>query len=464
MFKKVLIANRGEIAVRIIRACRALNITTVAVYSTADRDALHVRLADERVCIGPPNVADSYLNIPTIVSAALSFGADAVHPGYGFLSENGDFAEACQRSGLVFIGPRTRNIRLMGDKPRARRIMEKAGVPVLAGTSSGTTDVREAQAVAARVGFPILLKAAAGGGGRGLRLARTAEELTAVFAVAREEGEAAFGDGALYIEKYLERARHIEFQIVADQHRNVLHLGERECSVQRRYQKIVEESPSPALNKRLRERMGAAAVKAAQAVGYTNVGTVEFLLDQQGHFYFIEMNTRVQVEHPVTEMVTGIDIVQAGIRAAAGEPLPWRQRDIVFSGHALECRIVAEDPVSMLPCPGTIRGYHAPGGMGIRVESGVAENSVVPVYYDSLIAKVIAIGHNREEAVHRMRVALGEYQIGGIKTNIPLHFKILNDPEFLAGEVHTRYLDKFLERRPLARGSAPPTEPLARRA
>jgi acetyl-CoA carboxylase biotin carboxylase subunit len=464
VFKKVLIANRGEIAVRIIRACRALNITTVAVYSTADRDALHVRLADERVCIGPPNVADSYLNIPTIVSAALSFGADAVHPGYGFLSENGDFAEACQRSGLVFIGPRTRNIRLMGDKPRARRIMEKAGVPVLSGTSSGTTDVREAQAVAARVGFPVLLKAAAGGGGRGLRIARTPEELSAVFAVAREEGEAAFGDGALYIEKYLERARHIEFQIVADQHRNVLHLGERECSVQRRYQKIVEEAPSPALNKRLRERMGAAAVKAAQAVGYTNVGTVEFLLDEQGYFYFIEMNTRVQVEHPITEMVTGIDIVQAGIRAAAGEPLPWRQRDIGFSGHALECRIVAEDPVSMLPSPGTIRGYHAPGGMGIRVESGVADNSVVPVYYDSLIAKVIAVGHNREEAVQRMRVALGEYQIGGIKTNIPLHFKILQDPEFLAGEVHTRYLDKFLERRPLARGSVPTTESLTRRA
>jgi acetyl-CoA carboxylase biotin carboxylase subunit len=464
MFKKVLIANRGEIAVRIIRACRALDITTVAVYSTADRDALHVRLADESVCIGPPNVADSYLNIPTIVSAALSFGADAVHPGYGFLSENGDFAEACQRSGLVFIGPRTRNIRLMGDKPRARRIMEKAGVPVLSGTSSGTTDVREAQAVAARVGFPVLLKAASGGGGRGLRIARTPEELSAVFAVAREEGEAAFGDGALYIEKYLERARHIEFQIVADQHRNVLHLGERECSVQRRYQKIVEESPSPALNKRLRERMGAAAVKAAQAVGYTNVGTIEFLLDQQGHFYFIEMNTRVQVEHPITEMVTGIDIVQAGIRAAAGEPLPWRQRDIGFSGHALECRIVAEDPVSMLPSPGTIRGYHAPGGMGIRVESGVAENSVIPVYYDSLIAKVIAVGHNREEAVQRMRVALGEYQIGGIKTNIPLHFKILQDPEFLAGEVHTRYLDKFLERRPLTRGAAPKTEPVARHA
>ena len=463
MFKKVLIANRGEIAVRIIRACRTLNIPMVAVYSTADREALHVRLADERVCIGPPSVAESYLNIPALVSAALLFGADAVHPGYGFLSENGDFAEACQRSGLVFIGPRVRNIRLMGDKPRARRIMEKAGVPVLSGTSAGTTDLREAQAVAAQVGFPVLLKAAAGGGGRGLRIARAPDELAAVFPVAREEGEAAFGNGALYVEKYLERARHIEFQIIADQHRNVLHLGERECSVQRRYQKLLEESPSPALNKRLRERIGAVAVKAAQAVGYTNVGTVEFLLDPQGHFYFIEMNTRVQVEHPISEMVTGIDIVQAGIQAAAGEPLPWRQRDITFSGHALECRIVAEDPVTLLPSPGTIRGYHAPGGMGIRVESGVADNSVVPVYYDSLIAKVIACGQTREEAIQRMRVALSEYQIGGIKTNIPLHQQILHDPDFLAGNVHTRYLDKFLPRS-TARTAAPVSGPVALQA
>ena len=460
MFKKVLVANRGEIAVRIIRACRALDIPTVAVYSTADRDALHVRLADERVCIGPPTPAASYLNIPAIVSAALSFGADAVHPGYGFLSENGDFAEACQRSGLVFIGPRVRNIRIMGDKPRARRIMERARVPVLPGTSSGTTEVREAQAVAAQIGFPVLIKAAAGGGGRGLRIARTPDELAAVFSVAREEGQAAFGDGALYVEKYLERARHIEFQIVADQHRNVVHLGERECSVQRRYQKIIEEAPSPALNKRLRERMGAIAVQAAQAVGYTNVGTIEFLLDAQGHFYFIEMNTRVQVEHPITEMITGIDIVQVGIRAASGEPLPWRQRDISFSGHALECRIAAEDPVSMLPSPGTIRGYHAPGGMGIRVESGIAENSVVPVYYDSLVAKVIASGRTREEAIQRMRGALREYQIGGIKTNIALHQQVLSDPEFLAGEVHTRYLDKFLNRRSTAHDSVPAAEPV----
>jgi acetyl-CoA carboxylase biotin carboxylase subunit len=460
MLKKVLIANRGEIAVRIIRACRALQIPTVAVYSTADREALHVRLADERVCIGPPNVRESYLNIPAIVSAALSFGADAVHPGYGFLSENGDFAEACQRSGLTFIGPRVRNIRLMGDKPRARRIMEKAGVPVLPGTSAGTNDVREAQAVAAQIGFPILLKAAAGGGGRGLRIARTPAELAAAFSVAEEEGAAAFGNGAIYVEKYLEHPRHIEFQIIADQHRHVLHLGERECSVQRRYQKILEESPSPVLTKRLREKMGATAVKAAEAIGYTNVGTIEFLLDQQGHFYFIEMNTRVQVEHAISEMVTGIDIVQAGIRAAAGEPLPWRQRDITFSGHAIECRVVAEDPRTLLPSPGTIRGYHAPGGLGIRVDSGVAENSVIPVYYDSLIAKVIAHGKTRDEAVQRMRVALSEYQIEGIKTNIPLHLQVLQDAEFLAGNVHTRYLDKFLTR-PTARPAASDPERLA---
>jgi acetyl-CoA carboxylase biotin carboxylase subunit len=446
VFKKVLIANRGEIAVRIIRACRALGIPTVAVYSTADRESLHTRLADDRVCIGPPSPAESYLNIPTIVSAALSFGADAVHPGYGFLSENGDFAEACQRSGLTFIGPRVRNIRLMGDKPRARRIMEKAGVPVLPGTSSGTTEVREAQAVAAHVGYPVLIKAAAGGGGRGLRIAHTQAELEAVFSVAREEGAAAFGNGALYVEKYLPRARHIEFQIVADQHRNVIHLGERECSVQRRYQKILEEAPSPALNKKLRDRIGAAAVKAAQAIGYTNVGTVEFLLDDQGHFYFIEMNTRVQVEHPVTEMITGIDIVQASITAAAGERIPWRQRDIILSGHALECRVVAEDPLSLLPSPGVIRGYHAPGGMGIRVESGVTDNSVVPVFYDSLVAKVIAYAPTREEAIRRMRVALEEYRIGGIKTNIPLHQKILQDPDFLTANIHTRYLEKFLSR------------------
>jgi acetyl-CoA carboxylase, biotin carboxylase subunit len=459
MLKKVLIANRGEIAVRIMRACRALQIPTVAVYSTADRGALHVRLADERVCIGPPNVRESYLNIPAIVSAALSFGADAVHPGYGFLSENGDFAEACQRSGLTFIGPRVRNIRLMGDKPRARRIMEKAGVPVLPGTSAGTNDVREAQAVAAQIGFPVLLKAAAGGGGRGLRVARTPEALAAAFSVAEEEGAAAFGNGAIYVEKYLEHPRHIEFQIIADQHRNILHLGERECSVQRRYQKILEESPAPVLTKRQRERMGATAVRAAEAIGYTNVGTIEFLLDQQGHFYFIEMNTRVQVEHAITEMVTGIDIVQAGILAAAGEPLPWRQRDITFSGHAIECRIVAEDPRTMLPSPGTIRGYHAPGGLGIRVDSGVAENSVIPVYYDSLVAKVIAYGKTREETIQRMRVALSEYQIEGIKTNIPLHQEVLQDAEFLAGNVHTRYLEKFLTRPP-TRVATPASERL----
>ncbi len=444
MFRKVLIANRGEIAVRIIRACRSLDIATVAVYSTVDKDALHVRLADESVCIGPPAPASSYLNIPAIVSAALSFGADAVHPGYGFLSENADFAEACQRSGLVFIGPRVRNIKLMGDKPRARRIMEKAKVAVLPGTTAAVSDVRELQAVAAQIGFPVLLKAAAGGGGRGLRIAHDPHELASLFGIARDEGEKAFGNGSLYVEKYLEQARHIEFQILGDQHRNVIHLGERECSIQRRYQKLIEEAPSPALTKRQRDRMGAAAVKAARAVGYTNVGTIEFLVDARGRFYFIEMNTRVQVEHPVTEMTTGIDIVQAGIRSAAGEPLAWKQRDITARGHAIECRIVAEDPRSMLPSPGRIRGYAAPGGIGIRVESGVADNSLVPMHYDSLVAKLIATGTSREEAIRRMRTALAEYQVGGIKTNIPFHQRILQDPDFLAGNIHTKYLDEFL--------------------
>ena len=444
MFRKVLIANRGEIAVRIIRACRSLDIATVAVYSTVDKDALHVRLADESVCIGPPAPASSYLNIPAIVSAALSFGADAVHPGYGFLSENADFAEACQRSGLVFIGPRVRNIKLMGDKPRARRIMEKAKVAVLPGTTAAVSDVRELQAVAAQIGFPVLLKAAAGGGGRGLRIAHDPHELASLFEIARDEGEKAFGNGSLYVEKYLEQARHIEFQILGDQHRNVIHLGERECSIQRRYQKLIEEAPSPVLTKRQRDRMGAAAVKAARAVGYTNVGTIEFLVDARGRFYFIEMNTRVQVEHPVTEMTTGIDIVQTGIRSAAGEPLAWKQRDITARGHAIECRIVAEDPRSMLPSPGRIRGYAAPGGIGIRVESGVADNSLVPMHYDSLVAKVIATGASREEAIRRMRTALAEYQVGGIKTNIPFHQRILQDPDFLAGNIHTKYLDEFL--------------------
>ncbi len=444
MFRKVLIANRGEIAVRIIRACRSLDIATVAVYSTVDKDALHVRLADESVCIGPPAPASSYLNIPAIVSAALSFGADAVHPGYGFLSENADFAEACQRSGLVFIGPRVRNIKLMGDKPRARRIMEKAKVAVLPGTTAAVSDVRELQAVAAQIGFPVLLKAAAGGGGRGLRIAHDPHELASLFGIARDEGEKAFGNGSLYVEKYLEQARHIEFQILGDQHRNVIHLGERECSIQRRYQKLIEEAPSPALTKRQRDRMGAAAVKAARAVGYTNVGTIEFLVDARGRFYFIEMNTRVQVEHPVTEMTTGIDIVQAGIRSAAGEPLAWKQRDITARGHAIECRIVAEDPRSMLPSPGRIRGYAAPGGIGIRVESGVTDNSLVPMHYDSLVAKLIATGTSREEAIRRMRTALAEYQVGGIKTNIPFHQRILQDSDFLAGNIHTKYLDEFL--------------------
>jgi acetyl-CoA carboxylase biotin carboxylase subunit len=427
-----------------------MGIATAAVYSECDRSALHVRLADERVCIGPPSVRESYLNIPVIVSAALSFGADAVHPGYGFLSENGDFAEACQRSGLTFIGPRVRNIRLMGDKPRARRIMEKAGVPVLPGTSAGTTDVSEAQAVAAQIGFPVLLKAAAGGGGRGLRIAATPEELASVFAIAEEEGANAFGNGALYVEKYLENPRHIEFQIAADQHRNIIHLGERECSIQRRYQKIIEEAPSVAMTKRLRERMGAAAIKAARAIGYTNVGTVEFLLDQQGHFYFIEMNTRVQVEHPVTEMITGIDIVQEQIRIASGEKLRFRQRDVMLSGHAIECRINAEDPFKFTPSPGRITSWHVPGGPGVRVDSHSYAGYFVPPNYDSMIGKVITYGATREQAIRRMQIALSEMVVEGISTNIPLHRELMVDARFIEGGTNIHYLEQRLAEMPKA--------------
>lgn len=454
MFKKVLIANRGEIAVRIMRACRALNIPTVAVYSTADRDALHVRLADERVCIGPPSPAASYLNIPAIVSAALSFGADAVHPGYGFLSENGDFAEACQRSGLVFIGPRVRNIRIMGDKPRARRIMERAGVPVLSGTSSGTTDVREAQAVAAQIGFPVLIKAAAGGGGRGLRIARTPDELAAVFSVAREEGEAAFGDGALYVEKYLERARHIEFQIIADQHRNVLHLGERECSVQRRHQKIVEEAPSPAVSAALRAEMGAAAVRVARAAGYTNAGTAEFMLAPDGSYYFLEMNARLQVEHPVTEYVTGLDLVALQLRVAAGEPLPFTQDEVALRGHALECRLYAEDPAAgFLPATGRLGVFTVPRGPGLRLDTGVETGDEVTIHYDPMLAKLIAGGQTRHEALARGLWALRRAAVLGVTTNLAFLAAIVSHPAFVAGELSTDFLQRHQVAEPAATAS-----------
>ncbi len=441
MFKKILVANRGEIAVRVLRAARQMGIPTVAVFSTADRDALHVRYADEKICIGPPGVDESYLNIPAIISAAMTMRADAVHPGYGFLSENGDFAEACQSSGLAFIGPRVRSIRLMGDKPRARKIIARAEIPVLPGSNGAVADVDEARAIARDVAYPVLLKAAAGGGGRGLRIARSDAELLKVFAVAQAEGEAAFGNGQVYVEKFLEGARHIEFQVLADQHKNVIHLGERDCSVQRRYQKVIEESPSPALDEELRAQMGRVAVRAAQAVGYTNVGTIEFLLGADREFYFIEMNTRVQVEHPVTEMLTGIDIVQEGIRAAAGDALRLQQGDVELRGHAIECRVNAEDPATQLPSPGTVTRFIPPGGFGIRVETLLYSGYTIPVYYDSLVAKIIAHGRDRADAIGRMRAALSECVIDGIKTNIPLHLRILDSPDFVAGKTHTRFLE-----------------------
>jgi len=449
VFRKVLIANRGEIAVRVIRACRELGVATVAAYSTADRDALHVRLADEQICIGPPPPEQSYLNMPALISAAQARSCDAIHPGYGFLSENGDFAEACQRSGLVFIGPRVRNVKLMGDKARARRFMRRAGVPVLPGSSSSVRTLDEGRQIAREIGYPVLVKATGGGGGRGLRVVHEPAGLEAAIEASRGEGQAAFGQARIYIEKYVERARHIEIQILADQSRNAVQLGERECSLQRRYQKVLEESPSVALDRRLRARMGRSALRVATAIGYTNVGTVEFLLDPQGGYYFIEMNTRVQVEHGVTEMLTGVDVVKEGIRAAAGLALSVRQRDVVPVGHAIECRINAEDPFTMRPSPGVVRALRLPGGPGIRVDSALQAGGLVPPYYDSLVAKLLAHGRDRTEAIARMRRALAELHIEGIVTNVALHQAILEDDDFLAGRIHTRYLEGWNARRAL---------------
>jgi len=444
MFKKLLVANRGTIAIRIIRACRELGIQTIAIYSTADKDSLHIRMADESVCIGPAAAEDSYLNIPSIVSAAMTYGADAVHPGYGFLSENGDFAEACKRSGINFVGPRARHIRLMGDKPRARRIMKRAGVPVLPGSEGiGITELRDAVVDAKRLGFPVLIKAAAGGGGKGMRVVRDEAELSRLFPLARAESEAAFGSRTMYLEKYLERARHVEFQILADNSRNAIHLGERDCSIQRRHQKVLEESPCPIMTKRLRDKMGKAAVRAAKVVGYSNVGTVEFLLADDGEFYFIEMNTRIQVEHGVTEMVTGTDLVKESIRIAAGEPLPYKQRQIEINGAAIECRVYAEDPDSHLPSPGVVRSHHAPGGLGVRVETALYDGYRVPVHYDPLIAKLIAHADTRDLVLNRATAALREYLIDGIKTNIPLHLRILDDPDFRSGHFATDFLSRY---------------------
>ena len=441
-FRRVLIANRGEIALRVLRACRELAIETVAAYSEADRDSLPVRLADGAMCIGPPPSRSSYLDIEKIVDAARVAGVDAIHPGYGFLSENAAFARACEEAGIVFIGPGARAIELMGDKATARRIAAEAGVPITPGSPATLPDIASARAAAATLGYPVLLKAAAGGGGRGMRVVRDEASLPARFADAAREAQAAFGDAGLYVEKFLQRVRHVEIQVLSDG-ANVLHLGERDCSVQRRNQKLVEESPSPVLDEAVRARMGDAAVRVCRHVAYVNAGTVEFILDDaSGEFYFMEMNTRVQVEHPVTEMVTGIDIVKEQIRIAQGESLALDQHDVRIHGHALECRINAEDPTrGFAPGPGDVQAVTWPGGPGIRIDSHLYAGYRVPPYYDSLLAKLLAFGRDRDEAIARMRRALAEMRIDGVPTTIPFHARLLADPRFQRGEVHTRFVE-----------------------
>jgi acetyl-CoA carboxylase biotin carboxylase subunit len=443
MFKKILIANRGEIALRIISACRELEIKTVAIYSESDRDALHVRYADEDVCVGPYPSAASYLNISAIVSAAEITEADAIHPGYGFLSENAYFAEILQDCHISFIGPSPDAMRRMGDKSLARRTVAAAGVPTVPGSPGSVESVDEALAFARKAGYPVILKASAGGGGRGMRVARDERELSGAYDTARAEAEKAFANSDVYLEKYLEAPRHIEFQIFGDTHGNVQHLGERECSIQRRHQKLIEEAPSAALTPELRRQMGAAAVAAAKAVNYTNAGTIEFLLDSQDRFYFMEMNTRLQVEHPVTEEVTGIDMVKEQIAVAAGEPLSFVGRELVPRGHAIEFRVNAEDPVTFAPSPGRLTAFHPPGGLGVRVDTAAYHGYVIPPYYDSLIAKLIVRGRDRNEAMSRARRALDLFVIEGIKTTIPMHRRILDDPDFRDGRLSTRFMERF---------------------
>jgi acetyl-CoA carboxylase biotin carboxylase subunit len=443
MFRKILIANRGEIALRIIRACREMDIRTVAVYSEADRESLHVRFADEDVCIGPPPARDSYLNIPRIIAAAEVTGAEAIHPGYGFLAENAEFAEICERSEIVFIGPTAEQIRVMGDKAVARKTMMSIGVPTVPGSEGVVDDPAEAMRVACEIGFPVLIKAAAGGGGKGMRVAQNAESFPAQLQMAQNEARAAFGDPSVYLERYLARPRHVEIQVLGDRHGKVVHLGERECSIQRRHQKLIEEAPSPALNDDLRARMGEAATRGAAAIGYCSAGTFEFLLDQDGSFYFMEMNTRIQVEHPVTELVTGVDLVKEQIRVAAGEPLSVNN-GLKLRGHAIECRINAEDPArNFAPSPGVITIYHPPGGPGVRVDTHAYAGYMVPPYYDSLIGKLLTYAGTRTEAIARMRFALESFIIEGIHTTAPFLLELIEDPAFAAGEYDT----KFVERR-----------------
>jgi acetyl-CoA carboxylase biotin carboxylase subunit len=449
MFKKILIANRGEIALRIICACRELGVRTVAVYSEADENSLHVRFADEDVCIGPARSAESYLSVPAIISAAEITGADAIHPGYGFLSESAYLAEVCEACHIRFIGPSPNIIRLLGDKARARRAMKKAGIPILPGSDGPIDSEEKAQKVAKELGLPVIIKAVAGGGGRGMRVIRAAGELGKSLKTAQREAEAAFGVGDVYLEKYVENPRHIEFQVLGDHHGAVVHLGERECSIQRRHQKLLEEAPSVAVTEKMRRKLGGAVVDAARAVQYTNAGTFEFLLDDKQNFYFLEVNTRVQVEHPVTEFITGVDIVKEQIRIAAGERLSFKQGDVTFNGHAIECRINAEDPETFAPSPGVIHAFSVPGGPGVRVDTFAHSECTVSPYYDSMIAKIIAHGRDRQEAIARMRRTLEMTVIDGIKTSIPLHLKILADPDFAAGRLGTSFMDRYLvEKKP----------------
>jgi len=446
MFRKLLVANRGEIAVRVIRACRELGIRTVAVYSEADRNSLHVRLADEAFCIGPPPAAESYLNIPNIMSTAELLGVDAIHPGYGFLAENPHFSEICQDVKITFVGPTPQAIEAMGNKSQARERMRAAGVPVIPGSDGPVRKDNEALDVAKSIGFPLIVKASAGGGGRGMRLVHTREDLRRALQAAGAEAEAAFGSGELYIEKYVEEPRHIEVQILGDTHKNIVHLGARDCSIQRRHQKLLEESPPPGLRDRFIRALGKAAVRAAHAIDYTGAGTIEFLVDRDGHFYFMEMNTRIQVEHPITEMITGIDLVKMQIRVAAGETLPFSQGDIAFHGHAMECRINAEDPKQdFRPSPGTLTEFVLPGGPGVRVDTHAFTGYSVPPHYDSLVAKLITWGPDRMDAITRMRRALTEFVITGVPTTIPFHLHVLDNAFFRRGEVYTNFVQRRID-------------------
>lgn len=444
MIEKILIANRGEIAVRIIRACREMGIETVAVYSEADREALHTQLADEAVCIGPAASADSYLNMERILSAAMVTGADAIHPGFGFLSENSKFAQLCETCGLIFIGPSSEVIWKLGNKSVAKQTMIEAKVPVIPGNSKSVYTVEEGLKHAEEAGYPVMIKAALGGGGKGMRTAHSPEEFENSFLTAQTEARNAFGDEAMYIEHFVENPKHIEFQILADHYGNVVHLGERDCSIQRHHQKLIEESPSPALTDKLRRKMGEAAVKAAKAAGYTNAGTIEFLLEKNGSFYFMEMNTRIQVEHPVTEWVTGIDLVKEQIRIASGEKLLFSQEDITLTGHAIECRINAEDPAkNFRPSPGMITDLYLPGGKGVRMDTAIYSGYTIPPYYDSMLAKLIVHGKNREEAILKMRSALGEVIIEGVKTNVDYQYEILHHPDFVSGDTDIEFINKL---------------------